>query len=532
VDPLSALIVAILITHVIMKAAAQSAADQARTEARRAGNAIRADLRGRRSAAARRLAARLDAGRKAGPVYPMWWAWAAVRGAGALRRGYRQRRRTAEAGRRPLNRPTGVFGRILGAAWRGGRYAWTEEIRRRREARERPRPAPAGPGPGPGPGAGPRGDGGPRPGRDRPRPLPVGVCEACGAVAVVTALALARTRHGRTARMCAGCRAAAEADRRADAASAASSGAAEDTAGPRDVVDADVVDDELADDPPGASGPAPALGPVVCVRCGEPLGASCCLNPGCLLCPANHGRLDEAGEWPEQFRMPVRYCPECSTQLLPGTWYAVSATNADVCLFCAQRNHPDGSCRPRQDAELAAIGTPLDSQGREITDPPRAGYELLGAEAARIALAAAGPAGPADPPDSPPDPPAGTQALPAPRAAPALPPPDKPTGDSDMSCNGELHTQADWGSHSGAVQDQLTTITDSSENMLRCLDARQAGREHMTLAAQWADQVRTCVSYGDDVITSVNTRQDPYVNAVQGAGGSDEVAEPGYYDEM
>jgi len=330
--------------------------------------------------------------------------------------------------------------------------------------------------------------------------------------------------------MCAGCRATAEAERRADT--------AEDTAEPRDVVDADVVDDadmvdaELAGDPPGAPDPAPALGPVVCIRCGEPLGASCCLNPGCLLCPANHGRLDEAGEWPEQFRMPIRYCPECSTQLLPGTWYAVSATNADVCLFCAQRNLPDATSRPRQDPALAAIGTPLDARGREITAPPRAGYELLGAEAARIALAAAGPAAPAAPPDSPPDPPAGTQALPAPRAVPALPPPDKPTGDSDMSCNGELHTQADWSSHSGAVQDQLTTITDSAENMLRCLDARQAGREHMTLAAQWADQVRTCVAYGDDVITSVNTRQDPYVNAVQGAGGSDEVAEPGYYDEM
>ena len=101
-----------------------------------------------------------------------------------------------------------------------------------------------------------------------------------------------------------------------------------------------------------------------------------------------------------------------------------------------------------------------------------------------------------------------------------------------MSCNGELHTQADWGTQSAAVQDQLGLITGSAENMLRCLNAREAGREHMNLAAQWADQVRAAIDYGAGVIDSVNTRQDPYVGAVQAAGGSAEVAQPSYYDEM
>ncbi|MGH3159414.1 MAG: hypothetical protein ACRDNF_22960, partial [Streptosporangiaceae bacterium] len=50
-----------------------------------------------------------------------------------------------------------------------------------------------------------------------------------------------------------------------------------------------------------------------------------------------------------------------------------------------------------------------------------------------------------------------------------------PAGPQATTCDGEIHTQADWGSQSGAIQDQLTTITDSAENMLRCLNAREAG---------------------------------------------------------
>ena len=101
-----------------------------------------------------------------------------------------------------------------------------------------------------------------------------------------------------------------------------------------------------------------------------------------------------------------------------------------------------------------------------------------------------------------------------------------------MSCNGEVHTQADWAGQTGAMTDQLTGIADSAENMLRCLTAKEAGRTHMQLAAAWAGQVQDVLTYGQGVIDSVNTRQDPYVDTVQGAGGSEEVAVPDYYDEM
>ncbi|HEY3958516.1 MAG TPA: hypothetical protein VGM53_34565 [Streptosporangiaceae bacterium] len=519
-DPFSALIFSMIVATVIMRAAGQAGADQARTELRRARAAIRRDLRARRSAAARRIMTRLEAGRASGPVYPMWWAWAAVRSAGALRRAARQRRRPAEAGRRPPGRTTGPAGRILGAAWRGGAYAWRDM---RDQWRTRQQQA-----------------------RERPQPLQVGICERCGAAAAVTALAEAPTRYGSRARMCAGCRAEVAAERRADSEADAQRRARAEQQ-PEDLTRSlEEAKEEARREASGQGGlpdddwrawwpdvaaaalPAAPAPPVAsCVRCGEPLGAMHCLNRDCPLCPEHRGALEDGtGEWPQQWRLPVRCCPDCRGQLMPGTWWAVNATNADVCLFCATGTraiYPDGACRARQPAEIAAASTPIDDQGREIEAAPE-GWRQLGAEAARIALAAM----PSH--DSPPGSPAGPQAPPAPQAAPA---PSAPTRkDNQMTCDGEIHTQADWGNQSGAIQEQLTTITDSAENMLRCLNAREAGREHMTLAAQWGDQVRACVDFGQTVIDGVNTRQDPYVGAVQAAGGSPEVAQPGYYDEM
>ena len=500
-DPVSALIFAAIVTHVIMRAAAQAGADQARAEARRAADAVRRDLQARRTAAAGRLRQRLDAGRAAGPVYPLWWAWAAVRTAGAIRRTFRQRRRPAERPGRSTT--TGPLSRILAAAWRGGAYAWEESRRQRRGSQDMPRPGP----------------------QSRPQPARIGVCERCGAAAAVTALAEALTRHGRKARMCAQCRADTGAQRRADA--SGSEGQAAPAGPAADVVDADVVDAELV----VSDKPRPGTRPVGCTRCGEPLVGFRCANPDCLLCPAHVAAPGGAPEIadPARWKLPVRYCPECRTQLLPDTWYAVSATNADVCLFCAYGSggqpgsHPDGACRKRADVELAALGTPADDQGRPVTISPQH-WAQLAAEAARIAVAAAS----AAPDDSRPDTPAG---MPRQAAAPAALPAPAPTGDA-MSCNGEVHTQADWAAQSAAITEQLDVITESSENMLRCLTAREASRSQMTAAAAWADQVAAVASRGREIVAGVNAHQDPYVDAVQSACGSAEVAVPGYYDEM
>jgi hypothetical protein len=502
-DPFTIIFI-VIAARAIVVAAGQAAADQARTERSRAADAIRRDLQGRRTAAAVRLGRRLEAGRAAGPVYPAWWAWAAVRAARALWWAARQQRRPAE--RRPwaVRATTGPLGRILWAAVRGAAYGAGEA---RRQYRDRPR----------------RQQGRPRP-RPRPRPVAVGVCERCGVVVAAAALVVAPTRYGREASMCLTCRRA-----EADAARQAAKPAPE----PADIEDADVV-----------AAPAPALEPpaempraegVACTRCGDQLVAFACVNPDCPLCPGYRGPLAAEGAViPGQFRLPVRFCPECSTQLVPATWYAVNATNADVCLFCAcgsggrPGSHPEGSCREREQVELAALGTPVDDQGREIPASPEA-WARLSAASALVAEAHARAAAPAAD-DSRPDSPAGPQDA-APAAVPALPAPTT-TGDDAMSCNGEMHTQADWDGLSKSITSQLDTIADSAENMLRCLSAREASRSQMTAAAQWADQVAACSGRGRELIAGINARQDPYVDAVQGAGGSGEVAVPGYYDEM
>lgn len=489
-DPISALVFAFLMTHMIFRAAAEAAADQARAEARRAAGAVWRDIETRRSETAARLAARLEAGRASGPAYPMWWAWAGMRSASALRRAWRQGRRTAEPGR-PW-RPTGPFTRVAGAAWRGGQYA-REQARAQRQD-----------------------------GARRPEPVAVGVCEQCGAAVALAALADAKTRHGRKARMCARCRADTEAERRADAeAMAAGQDPGPD---PAEVVDAVIV----GDPPPVAPRPSPAA--AGCIGCGEPLTSPGCGNPACALSSSSTSALpaEADGAGPARWQLPARSCPDCGTQLLPDSWWAVKATNADVCLFCARGydglpgRYADDATREREPAELAAISQPVDTEGRPVV-VSRQLRERLAAEAARIALAAA--AGAAD--DSPPDP-AGPQETPA---APAAAPLALTQGDP-MTCHGEIHTQADWAAQSASVTAALEDITTSSENMLRSLSAREASRSQMTAAAAWADQVAACVGAGADVIASVNSRQDPFVAAVQAAGGSEEVAQPRYYDEM
>jgi hypothetical protein len=545
VDPFSALIFALIVTHVIFKAAGQAAAYQARAELGRAREAILEDLQRRRTDAATRLWERLEVGRRVGPRAASWWAWAALRTGSALRRAWRQRRRPAEQRRRGGRPTTGPVGRIIGAGWRGAQYAWVDIQRQRAEGKRR-----------------------------RPEPVDTGVCERCGAVVALAAIATGRTRHGTLARMCPTCRARCDEERQAD--NTASRGPAP-APGPADVVDAELVDERPAP-PSGAGEPsaapadeelerlrqlrdeiraradavraaelswegrcdqAPAL---ACVRCGSSLAAFCCTNPCCPLSWRNiplPGPGDDTPV-PGKFALPVRYCPECRTQLAPGGWYAVNATNADVCLFCARNNHPEGACRQRDQLELAAIGEPVGDDGQRL--PVHAGqHRMFGKEAARIATeAAVGEHGPCSlcgcpldaarccaccdgPDDSPPDGPAGPQ----PPDLEAAPTPD---GGTQVSC--EMHTQAGWAAAAESVQVRTAAIVDSAENMLRSLSAKNAGRGHIAAAKNWHDQVAAVTGQAASIIAGVNDHQDPYVYAVQDAGGSAEVADPDFYDDM
>ena len=103
-----------------------------------------------------------------------------------------------------------------------------------------------------------------------------------------------------------------------------------------------------------------------------------------------------------------------------------------------------------------------------------------------------------------------------------------------MTCapDGEIHTQRDWGDQSGAVLGQLGAINAATENMLACLTVQDAGRSQVEGVKAWADQIGECMTHGEVVVTEVNAHQDPYVGAVQDAGGPGEVANPDYYREM
>jgi|HubBroStandDraft_6_1064221.scaffolds.fasta_scaffold00231_7 hypothetical protein len=629
-DPVTALIFAAIATHYIMKAAAQAGLTQARTEAGRAREAIRADLGARRDAVSQRLRERLDAGQRTGPRSVWWWLRAALRARSALRNVARQARRPAETRPGQEAEETGPIGRILSAMWRGAAYAWADVRRQRAENR-----------------------------RERPSALPdVGVCERCGAVVARAALSEGTTRFGSTAVMCALCQLRCEEERQADAAADA---ARRTPAEPADVAEGAYKDDggQAADN--SAAPPTPAPGAeeswldrsereeddmqarrenlrnlydpdpdgeiaalraaqeeirrraaelraapgwdgrcgtpsnVACARCGSVVAAFSCTNPTCPLSWRNIPIPDEG--WPEavpeRFALPVRMCPECSTQLLPNTWHAVNATNADVCLFCARDHHPEGTTREREPAELAAIGNPVGADGYPI--PLHNGqHRMLGQEAARIATrAAAGPHAPCSlcgcpldstrccnccdgppesrrcitetsrcgaadcddgalpdgstcprcggfgelelcltherpvqrcraPHDSPPDSPAGPQA--------SEPAPATTEGENNVSC--DVHTQAAWQEAANAAHEAVGGIADSVENMLRGLSAKNAGRGHIAAAKGWGDQVAAVLARGRSIVADVNDHQDPYVDAVQGAGGSEEVADPDFYDEM
>lgn len=182
-EPVTAVLLSLAAAWAIVRAAWDAGVDQAKAEARHAAAAIREDLRARRAAWAKELHKRLDEGRKGGPSTALWWGWAALRTARAVRRMLRREPREAE--KRSIRGTTGPFWRIWEASWRGARFAW-DEARRQREAHEK---------------------------RTR---IPLRVCARCGVVAAKSALVFALTRFGRMERMCAKCRAAVDAERKAD----------------------------------------------------------------------------------------------------------------------------------------------------------------------------------------------------------------------------------------------------------------------------------------------------------------------------
>lgn len=263
-DPFSALIFAMIASWAIMRSAAEAGVEQAKAEAREAAAAIRKDLKRRQQAWAKQLNDRLEEGRKGGPATALWWGWAALRTGKAIRRALRRETRPEEKAR-AIRGVTGPIRRIWDASVRGARYA-RDEARRAKAAHE------------------------------RAARTPVGVCGRCGAVAAKTALVWAFTRFGRQERMCAACRAAVDAERKADQAAQAKP----ETDPEPDIADADVVEPPVAaidsprdgaDDTKPAPEPSPEPAPAPKPIESAPKPAAPAANPAAIAPSAPEGEL-------------------------------------------------------------------------------------------------------------------------------------------------------------------------------------------------------------------------------------------------
>ena len=112
---------------------------------------------------------------------------------------------------------------------------------------------------------------------------------------------------------------------------------------------------------------------------------------------------------------------------------------------------------------------------------------------------------------------------------------DMPTGTSlaiPGSGGGESYTHGQWHHVTTAIHQALDQLGPALENMLASLNAAAAGRTQVAgvmnlndQAVAWADMVR-------DMLTQVNTREMPVVEAVAAAGGPDEIAGIPYYEEV
>ncbi|WP_329521108.1 hypothetical protein [Spirillospora sp. NBC_01491] len=224
-EPVSALVTALLAAWFITRGAADAAIGQARHEARAAAEAIREDLRERREAWAQRVLGRVADGRRGGPATGLWWAWAGLRVAGGVRRRMRREPRSAERAR-AIRDTTGPWRRVFDAAGGGARTAWNE-TRRQRKAQE------------------------------RPNRVPLGVCGRCGAVVALRSLT---TVDGKQERLCVKCHGEQTAQQRHTDEPEAAPDAAQEAEPESTVVDAEIVE-PIELEPATADSSRPVEGP-------------------------------------------------------------------------------------------------------------------------------------------------------------------------------------------------------------------------------------------------------------------------------
>lgn len=414
-EPVSALIIALVSAWYMSRGAAEAAVDQARAEARTASAAIRDDLRQRGQSWADDLGQRLAAGRSGGPFTGLWWGWAGLRAFQALRNGLRSDQ--DHAGPRSIRGPRGPFGRIWDAGTRGARFARDEHRRQRAD-------------------------------QEKPRRVPVGVCGRCRAVVARAALAAASPGG---ALMCATCRAATQADKD----TTAEKQSPRPKPGPADdIVDADVVVKE----PRPIAAPRPELvGPV-----------------------------------------PERSVPEPSAPELGSGAAQPPAAPKPVGPPTPPAPPPAPSTAP-QPAAAAPAAAPPEVSPPNV--PELEGEPMAPRSPGQLA-------------------PTRRSALPAAAQAAA-----RGTG-------GESYTHGQWQRAVASIEARLDELPLYLELMLRRLTTADAGRSQVEGVVKLHGEIGQYVGQVRDMLARVNRKEQPVLNAVDAAGGPEEIAGIPYLSEV
>jgi hypothetical protein len=95
----------------------------------------------------------------------------------------------------------------------------------------------------------------------------------------------------------------------------------------------------------------------------------------------------------------------------------------------------------------------------------------------------------------------------------------------------DIANHGDWDRLTQQAAEALEVTTQCLEAMLGHLTAADAGRTQMADIRNWADRVQAAVTFIRSMLTEVNGRIHPLIDAVSAAGGPSEVASPGYHSD-
>lgn len=97
---------------------------------------------------------------------------------------------------------------------------------------------------------------------------------------------------------------------------------------------------------------------------------------------------------------------------------------------------------------------------------------------------------------------------------------------------GDVSTHGDYSRNTEVIADALAVVALAKEAMLGGLRAVDAGESQIRAIRTWADMVATTERFIRDMLAGVNARLLPYIDVIDGVGGTTEIARPSYYEEI